>query len=401
MKKTYALWMLLAGKPGSLRNAALLRAMTPEQVYHATKETLTRYISEKDAEFFENKDLTPAIKAVELCKEKKIRIVCYHDAVYPPKLREIEDPPSVLFSKGVFPEGDAPTVGIVGTRNCSLTAAGVAASFACSLAASGFRIVSGMANGVDTYAHKGTMLKGFPSFAVLGCGVDVIYPRQNGTLYSVLLEQGGLLSEYPPGTPPLSHHFPRRNRIISGLSDGVLVVECPPKSGSMSTARHAVEQNRTLFAIPSAPGDRVNTGTNQLIKQGAVFCSDPRDVINEFLAAYPGKITPKVRYLVSESISQEGQKQPPAQPKQQQQKPKKAPPQKPAEPAPVPEQKPLRRDLSPDETKICLALTDEALSADEIAEKTGIPYFRILPLLQGLELIGSIEPLPGSLFRRK
>ena len=131
MKKTYALWMLLAGKPGSLRNAALLGAMTPEQVYHASKETLTRYISEKDAEYFNNKDLAPAIKAVELCKEKGIRIVCYHDEVYPPKLREIEDPPSVLFSKGVFPEGDAPTVGIVGTRNCSATAAGVAASFAC------------------------------------------------------------------------------------------------------------------------------------------------------------------------------------------------------------------------------------------------------------------------------
>jgi len=392
--------MLLAGKPGSRRNATLLRVMTPEQVYHASTQTLSLHLSGKDAECYADKDLSAAIRIEETCREKGIRIVCYHDPEYPTRLREIEDAPSVLFCLGMLPHPNKPTVGIVGTRNCTQNAAGQAATYACSLAASGFQIVSGMANGVDTYVHKGTLVKGFPSIAVLGCGVDVIYPKQNKVLYTILCEQGGLISEYPPGTPPLPGHFPRRNRIISGLSDGVLVVECPPKSGSMSTARHAVEQNRTLFALPSTPGDRTNTGTNDLIKHGAVFCADPMDVINEFLPLYGDRLKPEIHVLVTTQTFETSPSTASAR------KPEPKHTRKPHTPSPEteaspPEPTPLRKDLSPEEEKICLALNDGPLSADGIVQKTDIPFYRILPLLQALELIGCIETLPGSLFRRK
>ncbi|MBP3301161.1 MAG: DNA-processing protein DprA [Clostridia bacterium] len=389
----YTLWLLLTGKPGTRKTCALLRAMLPEKAYHASEEELIALLGEKDAKPFFNKDLAPAMKVLQTCKDKGIRIAAFHDAIYPEKLREIEDPPAALFYYGNLPEQRMPTLGIVGTRKCSTAAAGLAATFSCSLALSGFQIVSGMANGVDTYVHKGPLVKGYPSFAVLGCGVDVVYPKQNQTLYDILKEHGGLISEYPPGTIPFAGNFPRRNRIISGLSDGVLVVECPPKSGSMSTARFAVEQNRTLFAIPAAPNDHVNTGTGELIKKGAVFCTDPTDVMREFTPLYGDRITPTVVWLESVQKPSEQTAENPKKTSSPKPKPKQE------APAPAPKQKP---SLCGDEESVYNAFHgDENLSADEISQRTGIPFHRVLPILQGLELAGHVEALPSSLFRLK
>lgn len=392
----YTLWLLLAGKVGSRRTCTLLQAMTPEQAYRADKELLLRHLSEKDASFFLDKNLTPAIKVEETCREKGIRIICYHDREYPPSLREIPDPPAALFCLGHMPEPNMPTMGIVGTRNCSRSAAGIAATFSGSLALSGFQIVSGMANGVDTYAHKGPLVKGYPSFAVLGCGVDVVYPKQNKDLYDILKVHGGLISEYPPGTPPLAGNFPRRNRIISGLSDGVLVVECPQKSGSMSTARYALEQNRTLFAVPSAPDDRINTGTNELIRNGAVFCTEPTDIFREFEPRFGDRISPTlVRFLPTEQTPLP--KEPKPKPATKNSKPKKNPISPPS-----PQPAPHLPVLTPEQEEICRVFAPgEELSADEIEQRTGKPFHRLLPLLQALEFIGALESLSGSLYRRK
>lgn len=391
----YTLWLLLAGKIGSRRNGLLLQAMTPQQAYRADEETLLRHLSEKDAEFFLDKDLTPAIKLAEECKEKGIRPVCFHDAEYPPALREISDPPAVLFCLGKLPKANFPTMGIVGTRKCSRTAAGLAATFSASLALSGFQIVSGMANGVDTYAHKGPLIKGIPSFAVLGCGVDIVYPKQNQNLYDILKKHGGLISEYPPSTPPLASNFPRRNRIISGISDGILVVECPKRSGSMSTARYALEQNRMLFAIPSAPDDRINTGTNELIRNGAVFCTEPEDIFKEFQPRFSQQIKPTVvRFLPTEKAAQS----PPAEEEKKPKKPRKKQIKQEQQKNPSPAKLP---SLSPEEETVYRAFSEgETLSADEIILRTGIPFQSLLPLLQGLELIGAIESVSGSQFRR-
>ncbi|MBO5221765.1 MAG: DNA-processing protein DprA [Clostridia bacterium] len=390
----YTLWLLLNGKPATHRTGALLQHMTAAEAYHADKETLCRYLSEKDAAYFLNKDLAPAMKVSRECEEKNIRMVCYHDKEYPPSLREIDNPPAMLFCLGHLPEPNLPTVGIVGTRNCSRTGAALAATFSCSLTLSGFQIVSGMANGIDTYAHKGPLIKGYPSFAVLGCGVDVIYPKQNEELYNILKQHGGLISEYPPGTKPFPGNFPPRNRIISGLSDGVLVVECPPKSGSMSTARYAIEQNRTLFAVPAGPNERINTGTNNLIKNGAVFCTEPDDIFREFQPRFADRITPTVVRFRPAETEEPTPPEPP--PPRKEKKAKKPSPPKPSEP-PRP-----RPSLSPEEEKVFNAFSEgEILSADDIGQRTDLPFHRLLPILQGLELAGCIEPLPGSMFRRK
>ncbi len=383
----YTLWLILAGKQGTAKTYRLIQAMEAKEAYHATKAELIPHLGEKDAFPFLNKDLRPAREVLYDCREKGIDVICYHDAKYPPALREIDNPPPALFVLGNFPNPAKPVIGVVGTRKCSSNAAAMAATFSCSLALSGFQIVSGMANGIDTYAHKGSMIKGKASFAVLGCGVDVVYPKANRILYDLLREHGGLISEYLPGTPPLASNFPKRNRIISGLSEGVLVVECPAKSGSMITARLAVEQNRMLFALPADPSDRINTGTNQLIKHGAIFCTEPDDICNEFLPRYADRITPvTVRFkpLMDET----------APPKPPRERKKKEPQTEPPLSAPPP--------LSPEETAVYRSFSEnEVLSADEICQRTGLIFPRLLPLLQALELSGCIEALPGSMFRRK
>lgn len=379
----YTLWLLLAGKQGTKKTYRLIQAMDAKEAFSATKAELIPHLGEQDAAAFLNKDLRPAKQVLDDCQKKGIDVVCYHDADYPAPLREIDDPPPALFVFGQLPAPNKPTVGVVGTRKCSTNAAAMAATFSCSLALSGFQIVSGMANGIDTYAHKGSLIKGKASFAILGCGVDKIYPKSNETLYRLLKEHGGLISEYLPGTPPLASNFPRRNRIISGLSDGVLVVECPTKSGSMNTAKHAVEQNRLLFAVPSAPFDRVNTGTNELIKHGAIFCTEPDDIFHEFLPRYGDWIHPTtVRYIPAM-----GENPTPSHPE----KPKR----KEAAIKPPP-------TLSEEETLVYRAFPeDQAVSADDICQQTNLPFHRVLPLLQALELSGCIESLPGSMFHRK
>lgn len=393
----YTLWLLLTGKQGTAKTFRLIRTMEAKDAYHATKDELTKILSEKDAFPFLNKDLRPARDLLEQCRSKGIDVICYHDDAYPPQLREIQDPPPALFVLGNFPKADKPTIGIVGTRKCSSQAAAMAATFSCSLALSGFQIVSGMANGIDTYAHKGSMIKGKASFAVLGCGVDVVYPKSNKVLYDLLKSHGGLISEYLPSTPPLAANFPRRNRIISGLSQGVLVVECPEKSGSMITARLAVEQNRTLFAIPANPSDRINTGTNLLIKHGAIFCTEPNDICNEFIPRYADRISPVTVRFESVATEESPQQKPDEAPKKKtKEKPKENPPKDP------PRVLPQAPALSSEETTVYRVFSEgEALSADEICQRTGMIFPQLLPLLQALELTGCIESLPGALFRRK
>ena len=383
----YTLWLILAGKQGTAKTYRLIQAMEAKEAYHATKAELIPHLGEKDAFPFLNKDLRAAREVLHDCRQKGIDVICYHDENYPSALREIHNPPPALFVLGNFPNPKMPVIAVVGTRKCSTNAAAMAATFSCSLALSGFQIVSGMANGIDTYAHKGSLIKGKASFAVLGCGVDVVYPKANQVLYNFLRDHGGLISEYLPGTPPRPSNFPNRNRIISGLSEGVLVVECPEKSGSMITARLAVEQNRLLFALPSNPYDRVNTGTNQLIKHGAIFCTEPGDICNEFLPRYADRIHP-ITVRFEPAMKDVSDAKPPRE------KAKKESASAPSLGAPPP--------LSEEETAVYRSISDgEVLSADEICQRTGLIFPRLLPLLQALELSGCIESLPGSMFRRK
>ncbi len=212
----------------------------------------------------------------------ELRYIRKTDPEYPEVLHHYERMPSGLYLKGNLPDPDRKTVAVVGARNCSSYGRNAAFHFAEVLVREGVQIISGLAYGIDTWAHKGALKGGGRTFAVLGCGADVCYPKENYLLYEELLKNGGgILSEYEPGTPPLAWHFPIRNRIISGLADLVLVVEARKKSGSLITADYALEQGKSIFAVPGRVDDACSAGCNALIAQGAGIAWNPEVLLEE------------------------------------------------------------------------------------------------------------------------
>jgi DNA processing protein len=211
---------------------------------------------------------------------EKIRIVKNGEADYPVRLLPYRGMPEKLFYLGELPE-DRPTVAIVGARLCDYYGHMQAFEFGRALASYGVQIVSGMALGADSYALEGALHAGGRVFAVLGCGVDICYPRSNQVLYDRIIRNGGILSEFEPGTLPLSFHFPQRNRIISALADIVLVIEAKMKSGSLITADFALEQGKTVFALPGRVGDLLSDGCNYLIAQGSGIAYSAEAILSE------------------------------------------------------------------------------------------------------------------------
>ena len=208
------------------------------------------------------------------------RLLTLVEPDYPPALAHVEDAPPVLCVAGNVHLLGRPTVAVVGARNASINGRRLARTLAGGLADAGYVVASGMARGIDAAAHQGGLGGdlGGGTAGVLGGGIDVVYPRENADLFAAVREQGVLLSELPPGTEPMAHHFPRRNRIIAGISLGVVVVEARPQSGSLITARIALEQGREVFAVPGSPLDPRSRGGNDLIRQGAVLTESALDV---------------------------------------------------------------------------------------------------------------------------
>ena len=204
------------------------------------------------------------------------------DKRYPKKLRNITSPPYTLYVKGNLPDEEKKTVAIVGARECSPYGESMAGKFAKVLSKAGIQIVSGMARGVDSAGQWGALEAGGESFGILGCGVDICYPRDEIGLYMELQERGGVISEFPLGTKPLPQHFPARNRIISGLADVVLVMEAKEKSGSLITADMALEQGKDVYALPGPVNSHLSKGCNLLIKQGAGVLLSPEDLLEEW-----------------------------------------------------------------------------------------------------------------------
>ncbi len=200
------------------------------------------------------------------------------DANYPQALSHIRNAPRVLYVRGELPDGNRPSIAIIGARRCSSYGREMAEWFAEELAQAGVQIISGMAAGIDGIAQRAALKRG-RSFGVLGCGTDICYPEENRDLYRELTAGGGILSEYPAGTPPISSHFPRRNRIISGLADAVLVIEAKERSGTMITVDFALEQGRDVFALPGRLTDALSGGCNSLIAQGAGIVRRPEDIL--------------------------------------------------------------------------------------------------------------------------
>ncbi len=214
--------------------------------------------------------------------ESGIGFVSIEDDEYPIKLRSVNDPIYSLYYIGKLPGKENRSIGVVGARKCTPYGKYLALKTGEILASNGIDIISGLAMGIDRFSHEGALNGKGKTFAVLGCGVNVVYPRMNWKLYESIIENGGgIISEYPPDTQPLAAYFPQRNRIISGLSDAVIVVEAAKKSGSLITADFALEQGRDVFAFPGRIGDLMSEGSNNLIKQGAGIILSPSDLLDE------------------------------------------------------------------------------------------------------------------------
>ena len=236
----------------------------------------------------EQGSLIKSIKEWDLDKEyqkfaeRGIQFVPITDSRYPKKLLDIDSAPYALYVRGKLPDENKMTVAIVGARECSPYGESMAERFAKKLAQAGIQIVSGMARGVDSAGQRGALEVGGESFGILGCGVDICYPRDAIGLYMDLQENGGVISEFPLGTKPLPQHFPARNRIISGLADAILVMEAKEKSGSLITADMALEQGKDVFALPGPINSELSKGCNMLIKQGAGVLTSPEELLEEW-----------------------------------------------------------------------------------------------------------------------
>lgn len=233
-----------------------------------------------------SKDIKRVEEEYKKLKEKKISFVTREDEEYPKRLLHIFNPPHALYVRGSLPKEEENIIGVVGARNCSDYGRDMAIYLSGELSKMGVSIISGLALGVDGYAHKGALEAGGKTYGVLGCGVDICYPRENFDSYMKIPEHGGVISEYGMGIEPIPWHFPMRNRIISGLSSGILVIEAKEKSGSLITADMGLEQGKNIYALPGRVYDTLSTGCNNLIKMGAKLVTSPKDILEDFSINY-------------------------------------------------------------------------------------------------------------------
>lgn len=288
----YALWLSTIRGVGNLTIKKLMEsASCAEEIYHMTDDEISMCLvnklkrrgdaTQKALSIYFAQERDPFEEAERL-RRNGIGFVSIEDDYFPERLRGIPDCPYGIYFIRDLPPDDVPSVAIVGARNCSSYGREQARIFAEKLALNGISVVSGMARGVDGIAGRAAANAGGRSYAVLGCGVDVVYPEENGELYDILKEKGGLISENPPGTKPQTKLFPRRNRLISGLADLVLVIEARRRSGTVITVDSALEQGRDIFALPGRVSDALSDGCNFLISQGAGIACTPETVIEHF-----------------------------------------------------------------------------------------------------------------------
>lgn len=414
-------WIWLATRDGLSdreKLAVLEHFREPEDAFFADpgRYGMVPGLSEDARDALKDKNLLPAENVLADCARGKIHILTCRDAAYPVRLKNIPDPPLVLYYKGKLPDLDGlPVIGVVGTRKASLYGMTAAKRMGFQIGKCGGVLVSGGASGIDGMAMQGALTAGTPVVGVLGCGVDVVYPQSNKALFADTERFGCLISEFVPGTPPYKWNFPKRNRLISGMSDGVLVVEAPEKSGALITARQAAEQGRDVFVVPGNIDVPTCAGSNALLRDGAIMVSSGWDVVSEYRHLYPGKVykdtAPSKLTVYPEEAVQVLREERPV--------PKVA--QKPRIPG-----KKKETDVSVDKKVIDnaetsaysdggimpagLNETERAIVSqllagerlvDEVIAGTALPSGRVLAALTLLEVKGIVETLPGRRVKMK
>ena len=395
-------WIWLAHRPGvtdRMKSILLEHFSDPEDIYFA-EESAFRGISgltDHALEGLLDKNLTQAEEILDTCDRKGLQILTFSDEHYPQRLKNIADPPIVLYYQGELPDFDNNAlIAVVGTRKASPYGLAAAKRMGWQLAKCGGIVVSGMAFGIDGVAMQSALAAGGTVVGVLGCGADVVYPVSNRQLFADTAQFGCILSEFPPGTPPVSWNFPKRNRIMSGLSCGVLVVEAPEKSGALITAHQALEQGRDVFVVPGNIDVDTFVGSNRLLRDGGILASHGWDVLSEYEAQFPDKLhkdDEPVRLPREQSADLPKVAQKPRIPAKKEKSDKKVI-DKPKQSSYSDVNKEQPR-LSDSEKRIVSAIGATPRLVDDVIAETGMSAAQLLPLLTVLEVRGVIKRLPG------
>jgi DNA processing protein len=358
-------WLLVSQAPGIGSRSfqrLLSRFKRPEDILNASPPELQAAgVGPDGIDFLQRAERHSIQPSLAWLDHSGRHLLTLHDPTYPPLLAQIPDPPPLLYVQGEPELLQRPQLAIVGSRNPTASGIANAKDFAAYLAGAGLTITSGLAIGIDGAAHQGAMSSG-PSIAVTGTGLDRVYPAAHRNLAHELVKHGALVSEYPPGTPPKAENFPRRNRIISGLSVGVLVVEATLHSGSLITARLALEQGREVFAIPGSIHNPQTRGCHRLIREGAKLVESARDIFEE-LGALLGSL---------QELPEEGD----------------------------PVATPTSTVRDPEYVRLLEAMGFDPISVDELIVRTGLTPESVSSMLLLLELDGHVSSAPGGYYCR-
>ncbi len=377
----YYIWLQMSLGYSSSKTVKTLDIFgSPKRVFESTSKEIkeTKLFSSAELKRLSNKDLSSATDILKQCAENNIKIIPFGSQKYPYCLSTIENPPLLLYYKGVFPDFDnIPAISIVGPRNVSEFGKKAAFSLSYRLARSGMIVVSGGALGCDTYAHTGALKAEGVTALVLGCGIATNYLQENAKLREAITAKGCLISEYPPKYAATRYTFPVRNRIISALSLGTVVIEASSKSGALITARHANEQGRDVFVIPNNINEKAFEGSNALLRDGAKPLLDASDIFNEYIVRFADKIDIKKAYeknilpkktMVSIKKEENFEKN-------------------------------LNETLSKEAKIVYNCLDRQKFLPEEICN-TGLSPEKILSALTELEMEFLIEALPGGLYKK-
>ena len=398
MRKVLIYWIWLAEHPDLTdrqKQLLLTRFSHAEDIFFADAAWLADFDPDI-VKALSNKDLTEPEKILRKCNQKGIEIITLADEAYPNRLKNITDPPLVLYYKGILPDFEKqPVIAVVGTRKATPYGITVTRRLTSQIAQCGGLVVSGGASGIDTAASRGALDAGCSTVAVLGCGVDVVYPKSNWELFATITKNGCLISEYPPQSRPERWHFPKRNRIISGIANGTLVAEAPKTSGALITARLALEQGRDVFVVPGNIDQPNCEGSNSLLQEGGAAVLSGWDIMKEYEAQFPNVVSNQIGKQLSREIPQNMVKV--AQPL--------APFEKGNDKKDI--DNPLQSSYSgieistsepsDEEARLLSCIGDQPKHMDDVIAASGMPAGRVLSMLTKMAIKGQITNLPGRM----
>ena len=394
---------MFSNETKSLIHLNLIQGVGPKtvQVLFELFGSAEQALNATQAELEKRENLSPAIRELLIRKQVKIplekelelieqygcQVITQDDAAYPPLLKEIADAPLMLYVKGELKPEDALSISCVGSRSAKDYGRQVSHRFSYQLAQRGVTVVSGLARGIDTNAHRGALDAGGRTIAVMGNGLSLIYPASNDKLAEEIMQAGALISEFPMGMQPMGKNFPRRNRIISGMTLGTIVVEASNRSGALITARHALEQGREVFAVPGPIFSELSTGTHKLIREGAGLVHS----VEELLEALPQHARNMLSTSMSMPLDTPATDAPSSTEVEPRRRASSSVPTSPKPAAPPPE-------LTDDEKTVFQAIEAPSTHIDVIVQTTQMPVGKVSSVLLMLELKGVVQQLPGKFF---